>query len=339
MSPDEKYERFDSVLRGSLGRALARIERERLEKENKFERSLALAIAAGLGIVAFCAWAGAVIAGVILAIVPGIAVACSRRGDTRAVEARFKRDIVPAVLAALVDRPWYDPGAVLPEAEFRATGLFLTPDRYFGCDGIQGFVGQVDFRMSCVHAIEEREELVAEEVSDTVWETDSDGNSTSHTEWRTEWRWETREYDIFHGIILSAAMNKLFCGTTVVNGGSGSGAEAVHLEDSEWEAMFSVCSSDQVEARYLLTPKMMERIKALRGRIGRFALSFGNGRVYVALDGWESPCSAPAGRIDADAALSVYRHLKRILDIIDDLDLHTRVWTVGLNGHGEKIEP
>jgi hypothetical protein len=59
----------------------------------------------------------------------------------------------------------------------------------------------------------------------------------------------------------------------------------------------------------------------------------------VALDGWESPCSAPAGRIDADAALSVYRHLKRILDIIDDLDLHTRVWTVGLNGHGEKIEP
>ncbi len=339
MSRDERSERFDSVLCGSLGRTLAGIERERLEKEAKFERDLVLAVAAGLGLIALCAWAGAVIVGVILAIVPGIAVACSLRSDQQALEARFKRYIVPAVLAALVDRPRYDPDAVLPEAEFRAMGLFPEPDQYSGCDGIQGLVGRVDFRLSRVHAIEEREELVAEEVPETVWETNDDGNSTCHTEWRTEWHWERREYDIFQGIILSAAMNKPFRGTTVVNGGCGSGAEAVHLEDPEWEAMFSVRSWDQIEARYLLTPRMMERVKALRGRIGGFSLSFADGRVYVALDGWESLCSLQAGRIDRDAALSVYRRLKRILDIIDGLDLHNRIWTVGLDGSVEKIEP
>ena len=337
MTIEEKYDRFDSLLKGSLGRALRKMERERFERKKKFERNLAAAIIIGLSAILLCALAGAVIMGIVIAAVTGIAVACSRSSDARITEGRFKREIVPAVLEALAKRPWYDPDGVIAENEFNVMGLFRAPDRYEGMDAIQGFVGEVEFRLSYVHAIEEREELVTEEVSETVWEDDDDGNSTSYTEWHTETHWETHEYDIFKGMILSASMNKPFSGLTTVKGAGAfrMGSNVVRLEDPEWEQIFDVRSWDQIEARYILTPATMERIKALRERIGGFAMSFVNGQVYAALDGRSSPCGLPAGEIDAESAWTVYRRVKAILDIIEDLNLNTRIWTVGLDGPEE----
>ena len=61
---------------------------------------------------------------------------------------------------------------------------------------------------------------------------------------------------------------------------------AVKLEDIDWSSKFNVYSNNQVEARYILTPALMEQIKALKKlyRAKRIAFSFENNSVIIALD-------------------------------------------------------
>ena len=72
----------------------------------------------------------------------------------------------------------------------------------------------------------------------------------------------------FEGGIIRAKMNKSFSGKTVLRPKKVScadlialGLERVILEDPEFNKKFNVYSTDQVEARYLLTPSFMEKLK------------------------------------------------------------------------------
>lgn len=59
----------------------------------------------------------------------------------------------------------------------------------------------------------------------------------------------------------------------------------VRLESEAFERRFSVYSTDQVEARYLLTPVMMERLMTLTDRfLGQLSMSFTGHELLVALD-------------------------------------------------------
>lgn len=81
-----------------------------------------------------------------------------------------------------------------------------------------------------------------------------------------------RVVTIFQGVLVRLEMNKNFQGQTIVLKDAGflnrfkkfSGLERVTLEDPEFEKKFEVYSSNQVEARYLLTPSFMERIEKLK---------------------------------------------------------------------------
>ena len=61
--------------------------------------------------------------------------------------------------------------------------------------------------------------------------------------------------------------------------------ENVQLEDSEFEKKYSVYSSDQVEARYLVTTAFMERFKNLQTAFNstRIKCSFVNDKIYFAI--------------------------------------------------------
>lgn len=91
----------------------------------------------------------------------------------------------------------------------------------------------------------------------------------------------TQRTPIFHGIVIKLEMNKKFSGKTVVRANLGvidkieqgnlmqsamqdlSDLQKVDLEDVEFAQKFSVLATDQVEARYLLTPAFMERLLKL----------------------------------------------------------------------------
>lgn len=63
------------------------------------------------------------------------------------------------------------------------------------------------------------------------------------------------------------------------------GAKFVHLEDPEFENLFTVYADDEVEARMILTPAMMRRITELRKSFRRdLMLSFNGDTFYYASD-------------------------------------------------------
>ena len=98
---------------------------------------------------------------------------------------------------------------------------------------------------------------------------------------------------VFRGICVLLEMNKNFSGQTVVLQDKGfmnmfyriKGLERVKLEDTKFEKIFEVFSSDQIEARYLLTTAFMERMLRLRdlydGKVIQF--SFKDNKLLIAI--------------------------------------------------------
>lgn len=80
----------------------------------------------------------------------------------------------------------------------------------------------------------------------------------------------------FEGAMIRIKMNKHFDGITVIRPKKNAprkdnykdlqkaGLQEVKLEDSEFEKLYTVYSTDQIEARYLITTAFMERLKSIQ---------------------------------------------------------------------------
>jgi hypothetical protein len=74
---------------------------------------------------------------------------------------------------------------------------------------------------------------------------------------------------VFAGFYVKISVTKKFSGVTVVMDGhephlsNSSDLQDVSLEDPDFARMYKVMSSDQIEARYLLAPDLMEHLKEL----------------------------------------------------------------------------
>lgn len=162
---------------------------------------------------------------------------------------------------------------------------------------------------------------------------------------------ETQE--VFNGLVIELTLPRSLTGTTVVLTDEGvfgnlkarwrSGAmEPVRLEDPRFEQRFEVYSSDQIEARALLTPAFMDRFMALAAGSG-FALPGAlaeGGRLVVALpkrlggDLFEPPVYwKPAG---GRALLALEEDIRAVLNMADtviDLDF----WAAGRKRDSLKV--
>lgn len=237
--------------------------------------------------------------------------------------AAFKRSLMPELVKLLSDDLRYRPYEALSEEEFVACGLFQAPDNYSGSDLVEGMVGETHIRFSLVLAEEEYEEEY------TTTDTDSDGNTTTDTHYYIE------TADIFRGLLFSADSNKHFAGATYVYAASSSsarGSNLVRLENPEFNRYFTVHSTDQVEARYLLSPGLMERILDLRKRLNcSLQISFRDDRLWVAIPmglGMFAP-SLWQPIDDEMEVLGYYHMLRTIVEIVTDLNLNTRIWSKG----------
>lgn len=129
-------------------------------------------------------------------------------------------------------------------------------------------------------------------------------------------RMRTRYVTVFRGVLGCFTFQKPFRGRTIIRrdggvlgnflGSLGAAGERVRLEDPRFEALFEVRSSDQVEARYLLTPAFMERLMALAEMVeGALQLAFDRGRLLLAVNGGPDRFEIGAGFSDvADPALA-----------------------------------
>jgi hypothetical protein len=161
--------------------------------------------------------------------------------------------------------------------------------------------------------------------------TDSKGNQTTH--WRT----------IFLGVCFLADFHKEFRSPVTVMpdvaeknfGWLGKklqhlGGNVQRMESPEFEKHFVVRGADAVEARYLLTPSMQERLLALRGRLGRGLLvGFRDSHVWLAIPNatnwFEGDLKMPASY--RSQAKLLMGQLRSCFQIVDELDLNTRIWS------------
>lgn len=146
---------------------------------------------------------------------------------------------------------------------------------------------------------------------------------------------------VFKGIFMSSSFNKNFNSKTFVIDKKTSGfllkikrallgnLYNVDVENSEFENHFYIISNNQVEARYILSTSLMQRILDYKKKINRpISLSFSENRMYCAIpkfvDLFEPPIFTP---IDFDCIKKNYEPIKIYTDIVNDLNLNLRIWS------------
>ncbi len=148
-----------------------------------------------------------------------------------------------------------------------------------------------------------------------------------------------RTVTVFRGLFIRLSMNKDFSGKTLIKKDSGrlgnwlsdkfQSKENVKLEDPVFEKKFEVFSTDQIEARYLLTPSMMERLLSLANifRTGALQCSFYNDKLLLMIpsdhDRFETgSIFKPATFVEE--INTILKELSLLFQIIDVLKLDQR---------------
>lgn len=149
--------------------------------------------------------------------------------------------------------------------------------------------------------------------------------------------------NVFSGQFFVARFNKKFSSAVFIRprsgffgGGDTAGytsltGEKVKLEDPEFMDMFEIYAEDQVEARYILTPSLMERLKELAKRTkGKFYIAFNNNKITV----YNNSNSSKFGvgyfksltKDDNKLLVDFYSNICDQFAIIDDLKLNVKIW-------------
>lgn len=137
---------------------------------------------------------------------------------------------------------------------------------------------------------------------------------------------------IFHGQLLVIDYHRKFLGETIIKRDAGlmnrfnaPGKEfkQVGLASSKFEKIFEAWSTDQVEARTLLDPLMLERFEELDRLFNgaKFRAAFCDGKVYIALQvGDKLNIGSMFSRLDnPERIASIVREFDLVFDLIDVL--------------------
>ncbi len=253
----------------------------------------------------------------------------------------------------------------IPSHTFRSTyresTLFkhLQEPAYFKeDDGVTGRVGETQLTFGEIWAEAERDRGTASDVASLTMDSDAGFwvsiigfavsllmSSRSSSSLKIGSRTDRERYTLFRGILLVADFNKSFQYKTVVlpdtaerflgklgqslQAWNRTHGELVKLEDPEFEREFAVYSEDQIEARYILSTNLMQRLVQFRKKSGReISVSFVNQSIYMAI-AYDRDLFEPnlfACTMNFKPIQNYYENLQLIISIIDELKLNRRVW-------------
>jgi len=236
----------------------------------------------------------------------------------------FKSEILPILLTYFNPALKFDQSTYVKQNLFEESSIFRFSEiySYKGSDKVLGSYGQGNFEFSHLDVKQKTT-------------TKSSGST------------ETKISQLFIGLFYVADFNKPFSGRTIIypdyarqalGGQFGEmfnkvfefdNNHLVTLEDVEFEKEFAVYSTDQVEARYILSPAMIERIKTIRWKLDRnIYLSFINNKLYVAIpNGSDSLSPIIFNNItNFESVEPIYQLIGTLLEIALDLQLNTRIW-------------
>ncbi len=301
-----------------LAPKLAQLERRRA----KAAAWTLAAAAAALAILGALLAAGYGVAALIGVCVGAALVFMVARPAFDTLNTDYKYLVISKLLDSFGSGFTYLPKGGISRDEFNASQLFSTkPNRYSSEDLVTGRIGKTDLKFAEI---------------DAKHESGSGKNRSVKV--------------VFRGIFFTADFHKDFAGATWVvpdfaerTFGSWLGnmlqkanfsrpGQLVKLEDPEFEKLFAVYGFDQVEARYILTPGMMERMVALRKQFnGDLYFAFLHSTVKIAVatrkNLFEAPGRGLKSYLNFDRVCDHYRWLVSLIGIVEALNLNTRIWT------------
>ncbi|HHD73042.1 MAG TPA: DUF3137 domain-containing protein [Epsilonproteobacteria bacterium] len=232
----------------------------------------------------------------------------------------FKEQIIRPLIGAIEKELHYAPDTMVPQALFQFSHLFdRRIDRYRGNDLVRGKIDGISVQFSDIHA-EHRSR-------------DSKGRE----------HWNT----IFKGLYIVADFNKHFKGRTLVlpdlaenlfgsyignmlQSKNFSKDQLVKMDDPVFEKNFVVYGSDQIEARYILTHTMMQRILKLKNDTGsKIYVSFNGEKIMIAID-YDKDLFEPtvfSSLLSIEQAMSYIRTLRSSISIVEELKLNEKLWS------------
>ncbi len=239
----------------------------------------------------------------------------------------YKKEIVSRVIHIMNPEFHYDMNNHIENDRFNESKIFATES--FVCEGddmITGVIGKTNFEFSELHARE-------------YYYVKNDVNKGKNGP------------TIFHGIFLFAEFNKRIKGKTVVLPNnykeitnnlrqekmeSDFYGKLVKLENPEFEKVFSVYADSQQEARYVITPVMMEAMLDIYNICKRqLFFSFIGNNVYCAVNFYNNNgvikgLFEPSGKktdTDFSEVEELYHLISLIEAIINEMNLNTRIWS------------
>jgi len=252
--------------------------------------------------------------GAFISLIAGIIMLVIFNNKRKNYVSWFKENIVHSIIKFIDPELHYNPARYVHENDYENSGLYLEhADRYRGDDYVEGRRDKTFFCFSELH-------------------TEKEVTSGKSTHWET----------VFKGLFFIGDFNKNFQGRTFIYSENNPqlgffskfftsfarDLEKVKLESIEFENKFIVYSSDQVEARYILTPSFMERLVKLQDLMGdRTSYSFVDTNVYVAVPIRDELFEPSIFSENEYTRLGdYYNTIHIVFDIIDELNLNLRIW-------------
>lgn len=143
---------------------------------------------------------------------------------------------------------------------------------------------------------------------------------------------------VFRGLaILIDLKHKRFLGHTVIDQNrtkigqwfeeKTSSLKRANMVDPEFEKLFDVYTNDQVEARWLVDPVMIEKLKGLYEEYkgDKMAAAYYDNKMLALISSKHNhfePASLETPATDPESILSMKREIGQVLSIIDKLDLY-----------------
>jgi hypothetical protein len=231
---------------------------------------------------------------------------------------KFKSNIIGRIVKFIDPNLSYIQNGKIEKETFMDSDIFKTkPNQYEGDDYVRGTIGKTPIEFS---------------------EIDAEYESGSGKDKRT--------VTVFKGLFFIADFNKHFTCKTVVLpdtaeslfGSFGKMFQAwnlsrdqlIKLEDPEFEKLFVVYGSDQIQARYILSTSLMARITDFKKKTKqKIFLSFIGSKVYVAISYTKNLFEPKifSTLMNFELIREYFQDLQLATGIVDDLNLNTRIWS------------
>ena len=231
------------------------------------------------------------------------------RKDINAFKTLYKQNIVVKSLNQICTDVAFDMQKGINRSVIAETEMMNMGDHFYSNDYVTGKYKNINFEMADVHIEEES--------------TDSDGNTTYYTIFRGQWyifdfnKTFKANVQVCEKGFGNAKRGKLFAKKEEKY-------KKVELEDIEFNKMYKVYAQNELDAFYILTPGIMEKIKNVNAKIkGKVLFCFIDNKLHIGLYNNKDLFEASIyKKIDLDAAMKkTNEEISIITDFVDILSL------------------